>query len=95
MPPDPQSPAGANISDVSGDGTTTVTIQYDAEGADTFDIFVKEPATNDFVLRAGGTSDNQYVFTGVAGSPWFVYVVGKNSVGDGPPGAPVNFSGPA
>lgn len=92
--PGPQLPVGANVSVVSGDGTATATIQFDAAGADTFDIFVKEPGTNDFVLHAESIPDHQYVFTSVAGAPWQVYVVGKNAVGDGPPSATVSFSGP-
>lgn len=92
--PDPTVPGPASISSVTGDGTTTVLLQYGATGADTFDIFVQEPATNDYVLRAGAIPDHQYVFTGVSGAPWLVYVVGKNAVGDGTASAPVNFSGP-
>ena len=82
------------MSGLSGGGTATVTIQFDAAGAVTFDIFLKEPGSNDFVPHAGAIPDHQYVFTDVAGSPWQVYVVGKNAVGDGPPSATVSFSGP-
>ncbi len=92
--PAPTVPGKAQISSVEGDGTATVTLHFDAPGAVTFEVWVRVPGAADFTLAAGDLTEKQYVFTNVAGAPWWAKVAGRNAQGAGPESDEVNFSGP-
>lgn len=94
-PPPPTVPGQAQITNLTGNGTSTVSFDMTAEGATLFDLYAKVPGSNDSVLIAGDLAEPHYIWTSVAGSPYFVKAVGKNAQGAGQESDEVNFSGPA
>ncbi len=94
-PPPPTVPAKAQITNLTGSGTTTVDFDMTAVGATLFDLSAKLPGSNDFVLITADLTDPHYTWLNVAGAPYFVKVIGKNAQGSGPESDEVNFTGPA
>ena len=94
-PPQPTVPGKAQITNLTGNGTSTVEFDMTAVGATLFDLYAKLPGSNDSVLIAADLTDPHYTWLNVAGSPYLVKAIGKNAQGAGPESDEVNFTGPA